>query len=424
VLSDSYFGRIQVRRASFFVTAVLSGEEAAREARALIESDLAAIERIGIKPHVALCGRALPLIIEGKNEEALDLIDRAIRIDGAFAEGYSSRASLRLLMSGTALGALRTALLESALKDFTKALLISGEDTDFRIGRVEVLTQLKRWKEALAEADALVIVLHDTPFSYLQRAQVRMALGDEAGFEEDMKRAEELPFPTPEMHLAATGIILGGHKFNGLGIIKTKEIERALRHLDQLIRKCPERRDIQGIRGMLLMLLGRRAEALAAFQGYLQEYPKAKIAATVFLLQSVLRTGIDLSNDAPFLPFFQAGQRLQRGEAAEAEGLYREALRRLEAPHGPLPPAERASRENIARSGRVTLARLVVKRAAAEGGGAAKGAWLEEALELLDRAVALGYADLKSIDEDPAWAPLRALPGFGPKREAWGRQGK
>ncbi|MHC4601045.1 MAG: protein kinase domain-containing protein, partial [Planctomycetota bacterium] len=257
-LTDAYFGRVKIRYVSFTIHTSLTGEEATKKDREEIQADLERIREIGRKAEIEHWGIALFLSVDGKPDLALQEIEKSLAANKTFPDAYALRGSLRLNKAVTSLWADKKRLLEGALEDYTTAIRLAGEDTDYRIMRIQILLYLEREREALREADALVAALHDNAYAYLLRAQVHLALGDKAAYGSDMDRADALPFPNPELHLTAAAMVLGGFQAWRLGSITDEEIRRGLTHIQRLLDEHPERTEVLAMRGLLRMLAGEK----------------------------------------------------------------------------------------------------------------------------------------------------------------------
>ncbi|MHC4600426.1 MAG: protein kinase domain-containing protein, partial [Planctomycetota bacterium] len=269
-LTDAYYGRAQIRYKRYFQSRLLGGQAASDRIRARIEEDLDKIDKIGVKPEKYHCGRSVLLLLDGKDQEALRELDKAIEANESFADAYAARGSVFLLRGLSRGGPLDKMALRRALEEFTAASRLSGGATEHRASRAQVLLALGRKDEALEEANAVVEALPDKPFPYLLRAQIRRIMGDDAGYDEDMDRADALPIDNPDMHFTVAGALVGGaFQTGGLRNLRLKDVKRAIKHLDAILKQHPDRTDVRGIRGLALALTGRREEAITDLEAYL-----------------------------------------------------------------------------------------------------------------------------------------------------------
>ncbi|MHC5037800.1 MAG: protein kinase domain-containing protein [Planctomycetota bacterium] len=424
-LSGPYHLRIQIQYIKFILRSLLTGAEASKQTRKKIEADLSRLEAIGTQPWVVHWGRALLLAVDGHREDALAEIDLALEANPTFPDGFAARGQFRTTLALIDPQADKREILTGALEDFSKALRLAGENTDYRISRIQVLLYLDRAGDAEKEADAMVTALHDNPYPYLLRGQIRLARGNRAGFNADMDKADNLPFANPDLHLIAAGVILGGFQSWRFDAIKTDEVGRALKHVNLLIERHPEQTEAYGIRGLLRMLEGQGKPAIGDFQKYLEKHGDSQMAPTFRGAVTALELGMDLSCESPLLVYYAATQRAATGAWQEAENLYKQALEGIEKLPPPSAFQVAIAHQEVKKFGRMEIARLISRRAGLpEADPDQVSALLREAMESLDTAVREGYSDFSNIDTNPDFAPLRATEKFKAWRKAWKEKGK
>jgi serine/threonine protein kinase len=412
-LTDAYYGRVQIHYKRYFQSRLLGGQNASVHLRTLIEKDLEQIEKIGAKPEKFHCGRAVLLILDGEDEKALAELDKAIAANESFADAYAARGTIWFSRGLGASDRTKRVLLRKALKEFTNASRLSGGSTEHRSRRAQVLLALGRHREALREADMVVAALPDKPFSYLLRAQVHRAKGNNAGYEMDMDKADTLPCENPDMHFAVAGFLIGNAiRAGGWKKLKPKDVQRALKHLDAVLKQYPERTDIRGIRGMALMLAGRRVEAVHDLEIYVNDFPDSKLAPLARIYIALLKTGTDFSIGGFLDTFRNASEASRGGKTKEAEALFREMIERFETLEKGEGRAAADPVRPILATARVELARLLVRKAGhPDTPSAEKEGLTAEALRLLTQAVDQGFDDFKAFDGDD-FIPIRELPAF------------
>ncbi|GEM_PF-2327198 len=414
-LTDAYYGRVQIRYRRYFQARLLSGSKESDRLRGLIEKDLKKIETIGAKPEKSYTGRAVLMTLDGDMDEALEAVEKALEANESFPDAYAARGNIYMLQGMFGNREDRKVLLWKALDNLTTAVRLSGGDTEHRTRRTQILLSLDRPRAALQEAEAVVQAMPDKPFPYVLRAQVRKALGDRKGFEEDMDRADALPYDNPDVHLAVAGAMITGFvTSSGLKDLRPRDVERALTHIDSVLAQYPDRTDILGIRGFALMILGRRKEAIEAIETYLEHHPDSMLSQAFQAALAFLHTGLDI----PFasLPKLLASARrlMDASTPEEEEKQLRRVIEALGRPGGPaeVPPE---ARQGIAVTARVRLARILSERAADRGtdlSAKKRRALREEALRHLQEAARLGFTGLESLAKDGAFDGLRDMPGF------------
>jgi tetratricopeptide (TPR) repeat protein/tRNA A-37 threonylcarbamoyl transferase component Bud32 len=415
-LTDAYYGRVQIRYRRYLQSRLLGGSEPPARLRAQIEEDLDRIERIGAKPEMNHCGRGVLLALDGRTEEALRELDLAVAANESFADAYAAKASVFLAQSLQEGKPRRTQLLEKALEQYAAAIRLSGGAIEHRSGRATVLLALAREKEALEEADALVAAMGDKPYPYLLRAHVRKALGDEKGYDEDMDRADAFPYDDPDIHFAVAGTLLGSAMQAGAWkSLRKRDIDRALRHIDLVLQKRPERTDIRGLRGFANMLAGNPKEAVSDLEAYLREYPDAQMAPFARFALGTLKSGGNLSLES-FAANFKAGvERIKAGDDAGAEMLIRQALAAFDSQERKGTGGEIGGvpMNRLAAQARVELARILCRRASLpEASPDEHRSLADAAFEQLEKAEAAGFDDADGIEADAFLAPLRGTLRF------------
>jgi tetratricopeptide (TPR) repeat protein len=413
-LTDAYYGRGQIRYRMYFQSRFIGGYESSECLRDLIEADLSRIEEIGAKPEKVHTGRALLLMLDGKYDDALAELDKAVEADPSFPDAYGARGSVHMIRGLSSPGQLDRKHMREALKEFTEALKLSGGATQYRASRAQVLLALKQYKEALREADAVVEALPEKPYPYILRAQIRKFMGDEKGYDEDMDAADAMPVENLDMHIAMTGTLLGGlFQPGNLRNLRKKDVKRALKHIDALLEKNPDRTDLKGIRGLALTFLGKRKRAIADLEDYLEAYPDSKIAPFVQLALGMARSGLSVTADSFPLAYQEARQALEAGREKDAEALLRFALKAFdegiekEGEFGPLWKGFRRP----ASSACVDLAALLLRKPAASAPLPGSEALREEALGLLERAFTMRFEDRERL-KGPDFASLADDPRF------------
>jgi tetratricopeptide (TPR) repeat protein len=81
--------------------------------------------------------------------------------------------------------------LETAIADCDQALTLSPNDPDTRDARAFVLYRQRKFKDALAAYDALLVDQKDYVAALFMRGVIKLVLGDEGGADADIKAARE-----------------------------------------------------------------------------------------------------------------------------------------------------------------------------------------------------------------------------------------
>ncbi len=116
---------------------------------------------------------------EGKFEEALQVFDRLVSLEGPKAEYLHYRARVQ-----SRLGAL-----EQAISDFDALMELEPYNTTFISDRAVVLHLLKRNDEAMRAFDQALNLDPQNPYRYSSRAYFKDRIGDFQGAIDDYERA-------------------------------------------------------------------------------------------------------------------------------------------------------------------------------------------------------------------------------------------
>jgi serine/threonine protein kinase/predicted Zn-dependent protease len=415
-LTDPYVGRVQIKYINVLMARFLAGVAASKPLQEEIQADFDKIAQIGVQPHLEHWGKALMIALEGDVDKSRLEIEKALEVEKTYDNGYSFRAGLNLLQAFGKRRDEKPELVKKALADYTKALMLSGENPMYRIGRIDCLQMLNRHEEALEACEKLVATWHDLPQSYLLRAQARRALGDMVGYRADMERAETMDYESPESHLVAIIIVLGGMQSNRIGMVSPIEIRHALRHVEVLLEKHPDRTDIAGIHGLLLMLNGKPKEAMVRYERHLECNPDSGMNKMIRGVMPFLKAGLDLSQSAPAISYYIATQRLKDDRDAEALEIFQMTAGRFEKVGDYTKGKQAFFLVPMYQDTHRKIAALLCK---GESGDPPSRQRLLEALGHLDLAVEAGFRGLKIFDKHPDYAPLRELPEYEERRAEW-----
>jgi predicted O-linked N-acetylglucosamine transferase (SPINDLY family) len=181
----------------------------------------------------------------GKNEAALELIDRAIAIDASQGAYYSNR--------GLALAALgRT---DEAIGEFHRAMALTPDAPEPRVGLTNTLMDRGRFAEALEESQRMLAQRPDDP-GYLHiagNALQQLARYDEAAAHYRRALALKPEYPEAWNNLGNSLRLLG-------------QPEASLEAFDRAIKMRPELAVPYLNRGNALINLGRWTEAVVDFE--------------------------------------------------------------------------------------------------------------------------------------------------------------
>jgi tetratricopeptide (TPR) repeat protein len=78
---------------------------------------------------------------------------------------------------------------DAALQDLSHALELDPDDRDALVNRAEIYTREKKYEPAIADVGRLLLLDPKSTRLYAQRAELRLANGDEAGAKEDWAKA-------------------------------------------------------------------------------------------------------------------------------------------------------------------------------------------------------------------------------------------
>jgi tetratricopeptide (TPR) repeat protein len=152
-----------------------------RDFRGAIQSFTAAIA-ISPDSQKAYFSRGLARELADQCERAIEDLSFAIRLNPQDAPSYLRR--------GVCL--VRTRQDERALADFNRALEIKGDMPLALNGRGGIYLRRRNYAEAIRDFDAALRINPRLAQAYANRARAKRALGNMTGFDEDLKKFEEL----------------------------------------------------------------------------------------------------------------------------------------------------------------------------------------------------------------------------------------
>jgi len=135
---------------------------------------------------------------------------------------------------------------ETAIPDLTQAVQIAPDFAKAYENRAQAYGKLKDWPHAIADFTA-AIQLNPTMWNYQRRADARRSAGDNAGADEDMRKADKLSAaPAMSSQLVAQqlpkpALVYNGSRDNGLHFIQyTFAVSNYSEYPDELFRPAPD----------------------------------------------------------------------------------------------------------------------------------------------------------------------------------------
>jgi tetratricopeptide (TPR) repeat protein len=216
------------------------------------------------------------------------------------------------------------------------------------------------------------------------------------------------------MHFTVAGALVGGAlQSGGFRNLRFKDVKRALKHLDAVLEQHPDRTDIRGIRGLALALTGRREEAIADLEAYLEAFEDSKLAPVIHMFLTGLKAGGDFSIDSLAVTLQAARETLMAGDDAKAEALFRKVLRLASEGRKGIAGPEDLPPERMAAAARLEIARILVRRASGgEVGDHERLALHREALDHLEAAADSGWKDVRKAAAHVEFETLRRYPRY------------
>ena len=149
--------------------------------------------RINEKFYEALLGKANVLTISQQHEEALKILDRAIRYYPGDYQVWNNRGNLQLQVLNQP---------EPALKSFTKAAQLNSNFSPAWLGKGLALSNLQRYSESLVALNTAKDLNPQNPFVWMNLGIVYEALGEtESAMEAYKLAAIELKFQPANQYL-------------------------------------------------------------------------------------------------------------------------------------------------------------------------------------------------------------------------------
>ena len=244
-----------------------------------------------------------------RNDIAVDLIGKAISINGTVPAYYSNR--------GSALRALGR--LEEALASYEAALRLRPDLAEACYNRGTVLQELGRLEEAVTAYDAALRIKPDYAEAHSNRGNALKAIGR---FEEALISYDVALRIKPDYAEA--------HSNRGNALKALGRLEEALAAYEAALRIGPDLAEAHSNRGAALRGLGRLEEALASYDAALQIKPD--YAEAYYNLGNTLK---DLNCLEKALAAYEAALRLKpdyaqahsnRGVVLKALGRFEEAV--------------------------------------------------------------------------------------------------
>ncbi|MEU6711800.1 tetratricopeptide repeat protein [Nonomuraea sp. NPDC046802] len=208
-----------------------------------------------------LNGRALVEVRRGRQEAAMELVQRAIDLAEADLPDehpihrlvlYANRAQL-LAMAGRA---------EQALADYTRAIEADPGYPDYYLDRGNLLHKLGRREEALADYESVMRLSPPFPEAYYNRAELRFEAGDVEGARADLDHTLELDPEFVAAYVNRSGI------FVALG-----ELEAARGDVERGMELTPRDPHLLCVLGQIEMAERKYPEARIAFDKALELDP-------------------------------------------------------------------------------------------------------------------------------------------------------
>ena len=139
---------------------------------------------LDIKPHYASAYSNLATFyeIKGDRERALSNYDRAIMEDQSLSDAYFGRANVRASLGQY----------DAALVDYTRSIALRSAHADVYLNRANVYTLLNRIDEAVQDYSMAIRLRPDNASAYFNRGLSHYARSDAAAGELDMRKACEL----------------------------------------------------------------------------------------------------------------------------------------------------------------------------------------------------------------------------------------
>ncbi len=469
-LADAYYERARLRFDRAFTRQAGSGIQGGPEVAA-IQADLERLSALGTREEREHAARAMVRLIAWDFDGALEELDRALAVDRYFADAYALRAAARLgrghMASGEGNVRAGRSFFKEALADYGRAVEYGADPDSILAGRSEVHLALGHVRDALADAERLVALDPGDPARLLHRARVHQARGNRESARRDLSEARRLGGDTPEIRLGAAAVhmsdMIPGAK--GPGAPAPEDIAAAREQLDWLVENAKDQPVAHFYRALVNQHEANFTGVADDLRAFLREIPEEssfRKKAQAWL--SGMEVGAAAAGAEALAPgtlrfwrgwsqLTQADRMLDEDEdLGQAEALYRKALADLESgePTGGgivvegvvAEPASGGEARVVVRKGgergrlmdslrkagapwakdfrsealqraRYNLACTLAKQCGAEGCAADRAAALRaQALESLEKAVALGYKDRDHMANDEDLEALRGEERF------------
>ncbi|MGD0712048.1 MAG: tetratricopeptide repeat protein, partial [Bacteroidales bacterium] len=186
---------------------------------------------------------------------------KCIEIDSTFHRAYSNRGVLYYNYFGDSKSdSLHLAL---AIKDFTRALKLKGDNTDALIGRANTYSTIKKFALSLPDYNKYLQHVHDDAKAYLWRGTAYYNLEKYDSAFADFNKSLEMKPDNDNAYL-----------WRSFVYCKRKDYNAAIKDLDESIRLKPDQFDAYSWRGLAEYNLKMLDKALEDYTIALQKNPK------------------------------------------------------------------------------------------------------------------------------------------------------
>ena len=200
-----------------------------------------------------MVGRARQMVRNGQFAQAIEVLDKAIKLDPAFAGGWAWRATAKQRMGQT----------KESLPDFDKAIELDPKNAFALGGRGYTHYILRNPAQANADSDAATAIDPDLPGPYATRGALLSDEGNLAKALEQLNRSIALQDQYIPAYMALGSVY-----------IKQQEFEKAIAAYSKAIAGNPRNSGIRHGRGFAYQSIGDNDRALADYAEALKLNPK------------------------------------------------------------------------------------------------------------------------------------------------------
>ena len=335
-IADAYYERVMLRlreveqkilRGAPFTRPEDAGELFASD-KALVAKDIAAIQKIALKPEKAFVAEAYAMDVFRDAGDAVARLDEALKHDPTFADALVLRAILHMKTG-------EPAAMKAALEDLDAAVSYDVNNQRAYKVRAGLHLQMERPEAAMKDLDEMVAIAPGEGQSYLDRAIVLLnrerGARDRKRIKSDLEMAVKLDPKNP------TARFLDAVSILSMPTSMTKETVQFCRsELEIAIKADPGFVPAHAFRMVCDQLLFDET----AFKEHFEEFERRfdaiaqkqrdRVKNGITLLANAIRQRVRTSQTQ--LLFDQGCDLLGGAEHAEAEEKFREVLRRLDDP--------------------------------------------------------------------------------------------